>query len=305
MTRIALCSDTHLWFDATQRFGDNGEQLQPWCAEILATLLAEVQAAVPAAILHLGDISCGGGMFNMPDEQFYASLAQGVRAFQNASGGNLYGLPGNHDCPPGGNYVYAEQLLGLATGLGHTLDLPEARLILLNAQGHSPEQIAVALPLDPVYGWVNEAELARLEQALATAGTRPVVIFCHQLLRVWVAEYEWRDFYWLRNADVVLALLARYENVRAVFQGHAHRLDVQFAQLDPNSSQAACCFVVLPALIEYPLGWLQLDFSAEQLQVTHKRLPLAHLAAMSLEQGEDRSWRSGRPEWQSFTIQLT
>jgi 3',5'-cyclic AMP phosphodiesterase CpdA len=305
MTRIALCSDTHLWFGATQRFGVDGEQLQPWSTELLATLLAEVQSVAPAAILHLGDISCGGGMFNMPSEQFYTSLTQGVQAFQQASGGNFYGLPGNHDCPLGGNYSYAEALLGLASGLGHMLDLPEARLILLNAQGHSPEQIRDALPFDPVYGWVSEAELARLEYALATAGERPVLIFCHQLLRAWVAEREWRDFYWLRNADAVLALLARYGNVRGIFQGHAHRLDVQYAPLDPTSSQPDCCFVVLPALIEYPLGWLQLDFSTDQLQVSHKRLPLAQLATMSLEQGADRSWRSGQPEWQNFNIQLT
>jgi hypothetical protein len=175
---------------------------------------------------------------------------------------------------------------------------------LLNAQGHSPEQIATALPLDPVYGWVNEAELARLEYALATAGERPVLIFCHQLLRAWVAERQWKDFYGLRNAEVVLALLARYPNVRGIFQGHAHRLDLQFAQLAPSAKPAACCFVVLPALIEYPLGWLQLDFSADNLQVTHKRLPLTQLATTSLQHGEDRAWRGGQPAWQSFTIPL-
>ena len=80
------------------------------------------------------------------------------------------GLPGNHDFPPeGDSWGYVEAQWGLEAGQGCTLDTPYARLVLLNAQGHSAAQIDAAKPEDPVYGWVNDAELARLDQALATA----------------------------------------------------------------------------------------------------------------------------------------
>ena len=51
------------------------------------------------------------------------------------------------------------------------LDCPAARLVLVNAQGHSREQIESAKPSDPIYGWVSDEELARgldgIEQAVA------------------------------------------------------------------------------------------------------------------------------------------
>jgi hypothetical protein len=191
-------------------------------------------------------------------------------------------------------------LLGLAPNQGTTIDLPEARLILLNTQGHSPEQIAVALPYDPTYGWVNEAELARLAEALQTGDDRSIFIFTHQLLRPWVGPQPWKESYGTANAGAVLELLARSRQVRAVFQAHAHRLDVQQAQLGANN----CWFVVMPAIICYPLAWLQLELSPESVQVSMKRLPLPALADLSRRQGEGHEWRAGRPEWQNFTIPL-
>ena len=57
-----------------------------------------------------------------------------------------------------------------------------------------------------------------------------------------------------RNAAAVTEIMERYGNVHAVFQAHAHRLDVQVLHV----GQRPCHFIVMPAIIEYPLGWLQL-----------------------------------------------
>jgi 3',5'-cyclic AMP phosphodiesterase CpdA len=293
--RIALCSDTHFWPGAIQGFGS---QLQPRSDEILAALLADLKAAQPDIILHLGDLTCGGGSFDMPAATFQPALATLVKELQSV-GAAFYGLPGNHDCLLGEDWAYAEGLLGLGSGLGRTIDTPAARLILLNAQGHDQAQRTAGLPGDPTSGWVHAAELARLEAALASAGSRPVLIFCHQLLHRWQGEQPWADLYGIQNAQAVMAVLARYPNVRAVFQGHAHRLDVQCAPLGDHDGW----FVVLPAVIEYPIAWLDLDLQPGVLHCTLRRLPLPELAEQS-RQVNMTDWRAGRSEWENFTIAL-
>ncbi|MCB0155926.1 MAG: metallophosphoesterase, partial [Anaerolineae bacterium] len=198
-TRLALCSDTHFWPGATRRYGHDEEQLQPWSVPLQAALLAELSAAAPDLILHLGDLTCGGGHFEMPEDEFYTVLAATVQAFASLPA-SFQALPGNHDCPANGDWTFAEQQLGLGPGLGRTIDLPAARLVLLNAQGHSAEQLAAAYPRGPNAGWVNQAELTRLADALATAGERPVLIFSHQLLRPWSGAQPWKELYAIENA---------------------------------------------------------------------------------------------------------
>jgi hypothetical protein len=185
--------------------------------------------------------------------------------------------------------------------MGEIIDTPTARLILLNAQGHSIEQIEAAKPSDPVYGWVSDTELGRLEEALATAGSRPVLLFTHQLLHPWSVGKPWEDFYAIRNAAPVLDLMAQYGNVKAVFQAHAHRLDVQVLHVGDQP----CHFIVIPAIIEYPLGWLYLELTPHTLQVALQRLPLPELADLGGYSGEGQLWRSGESEWAKLKIKLT
>ena len=94
--------------------------------------------------------------------------------------------------------------------------------------------------------------------------------------------------------------MARYKNVRAVFQGHAHRLDVQRVQI----GEVACTFIITPAVIEYPVGWLLLSLEPDCLQVRLQRLPLFDLAETSRSSGEGQTWREGRREWQNLRIEL-
>jgi len=294
--RLALCSDTHFWPGAARRYGHHDDQLQPWSEQIQETLLADLKATPPEFVLHLGDLTCGGGHFEMPDDTFQTVLAATVEAF-SALPSAFYALPGNHDCPAHGDWSFAEQQLGLEPGLGRTIDLPAVRLVLLNAQGHMPEQLAATWPRGPNAGWVNQAELARLDSALATAGNRPVLLFSHQLLRPWVVDAQpWNDLYGIENGADVLAVMARYKNVRAVFQGHAHRVDLHAESIGGET----CWFMVLPAIIEYPMAWLQVDVQADMVRVQVKRLPLPTLAALSRDTGQ--GWRAGKLEWYSFSI---
>lgn len=297
--RIALITDTHYWPGSTQRFGGQGSQLQPWSEQIQQTLLAQIAQAKPDYLFHLGDMTCGGGSFGMGAEPVLQTLASTFAQFTSLHI-PFYALPGNHDSPLGSRWSLFEELAGLEPGIGKSVEWGDLLLVLLHSQGHSPAQIQAALPNDPVVGWVAEAELARLDQTLAAVGDRPVLLFCHQLLHPFGGDQEWREFYEIANRAAVLEILARHANVRAVFQGHAHRLDVQTVSLGGQP----CTFVVAPAIMEYPLAWLLLEVQDQRLTVSLQRLPLPDLAESSRTIGEDISWRAGKPEWETVEVGL-
>ena len=296
---IGLISDTHYWPGSAVRFGSEESQLQPWSAEIQAALMADLAGAKLDLVLHLGDVTCGGGVFGMDLTQVKAVIADTLADFATLPG-DFHIIPGNHDAPLGQPWSFFEQLAGLERGMGRTIDLPQARLILLNAQGHSDEQITAALPNDPVSGWVTDAELARLDRDLAQAGDRPVLIFVHQLLQRWGNPQPWLDYYWVKNAEAVLAIMARHGNVRAVFQGHAHMLDVQ----EIHMGGRPCHFIIAPSLIEYPIAWVHLTLTHDSLHMVLRPLPLPDLHQRSLNAGEGQAWRAGHPEWRDMQISL-
>lgn len=297
--RIGLISDTHYWPGSAHRFGSEHSQLQPWSHAVQAALMAELAEANLDLLIHLGDVTCGGGVFDMPAQEVEQVLAHTLAEWTTLPG-QFHAIPGNHDSPLGQPCSFFEAQAGLGRGLGRTIDLPHARLILLNAQGHTDDQIAAALPNDPIVGWVSDGELARLDRDLAGAGPRPVLLFIHQLLRPWIAAQTWMPYYWVQNADAVLAVMARHGNVRAVFQGHAHMLDVQHAPVGDH----LCHFVIVPALIEYPVAWVQLTLEPAVVRLSLRRLPVPDLRRLSQEAGGGQSWRAGRPEWWDMELEI-
>lgn len=297
-TQIALLTDTHAWPGSQQSFGTEGEQLQPWFQTIHATLLQEIKALSPDILIHLGDFTCGGGTFEMPHADFSHALEL-LSTDYRAAAPQFYGLPGNHDCPAGTNdYSFAEKMLGLTPRTGRTVDTERARLIFVHSQGHSDEEHRTFLPKDPTVGWVADAELERLDQALAEAQDRPVLVFIHQLLQPWANPRPWRDLYAVANSDAVLEIFARHGNVQAVFQGHAHILDVQEKMVGENPIH----FIVTPSSIQFPLGWLYLTLTPASLHVQYRPLPLPELAERSRTAGVGSDWRAGDPAWHDFTV---
>lgn len=296
---IGLVSDTHYWPGSTVRFGSEESQLQPWSAEIQTALMTELAGAKLDLLLHLGDVTCGGGVFGMEPAHVQSVIADTLADFATLPGA-FCAIPGNHDTPLGQPWSFFEQQAGLERGLGRTIDLPQARLILLNAQGHSDAQIVAALPNDPISGWVSNDELSRLDRDLADAGERPVLLFVHQLLQRWSGTQTWVDYYWVENAEAVLAVMARHGNVRVVFQGHAHMLDVQ----ETHVGGRPCHFIIVPSLIEYPIAWMHLALTQDTLHMTLHPLPLLDLRQRGLNAGEGQAWRAGRPEWRDIQITL-
>jgi Icc protein len=298
-TRLALVTDTHICQATAPMVEESGKVLLlDQSAALHALVLDAVQRAEVDRLVHLGDQTCGGGYFDMPADEFDATL-RCLHDGYTALGLPVHVLPGNHDCPPGGGgWSGFESLWGMARGTGHTVDLGVARLVLVNAQGHDDAQINAARPDDPVYGWVSDAELARVDAALAEAGARPVVVGIHQLLRPWAAAEPFQDFYLVKNSGAVLEVLARHGNVRAVLQGHAHLYEVQHAPLGGRSVP----FIIAPAVIETPLAWLLLEVGTDGLTVELRRLPRDESVARSLALSHGQGWRAGSPAWQRITI---
>lgn len=299
---IGIVSDTHYWHRPTPVVTKEGAiQLQQWSEELMATLLVELQRSEVTQVLHLGDITCGGGTYAMPAAEFADTLASLHQRFENASMPFAV-LPGNHDrLPDTGSLDEFSRLWNTAPGSGLTIDVPEARLVLLNSQGHPLDVLASTPGGDPVNGWVNDAELARLDAALATAGSRPVLLFCHQLLHPWSSDAEWQDFYGIGNAGAVLEILRRYGNICAVFQGHAHRLDLQQVALTPDRTTL---FAVVPSIIDYPVAWVRLELAGQTATLSLQPLPLPAIAELSRDSGTGQAWRKGRPEWWNYTFSL-
>lgn len=298
---IGLCADTHYW-PAGENFvtSDGSLQLQGATEHLLTALLEDLRKAQLDLVLHLGDLTCGGGTYEMSPDVFATTVADMSRIYQGIDV-PVYVLPGNHDSLPGsGGWSFFNETWGLQPGLGSTIDLPLVRLVLLNSHGHSPDQIAQADEFDPVYGWVSDQELQRLEDALRTAGDRPVLVFTHQLLAPWSNHTQWRDFYAVRNADAVCEVMSRHANLPAVFQAHAHRFDVRQVKLGRYERT----FVILPSLIEYPIAWVRLDIAPGQLRMRLQQLPLPELQEASRSSGTGQEWRAGRPEWRDLTIPL-
>jgi len=298
-TTIAICSDSHYWPQSPVLTTPDGAiQLQNESREIIALFLEEVHSLGATHLFHLGDLTCGGGTYHMPREEFAAALIELRDAFDR-SGLSIHAVPGNHDSMPGvGGWGDFLSLFPPNHGSGHLIDTPEARLIMLNTAGHSLKEIVTSPERDPVYGHVSAEELARLKDALATAD-RPVILFLHQLLLPWSGHQGWMPFYGVRNAAEVLKILAQYGNVRAVFQGHAHRYDVRKERLGERET----LFFVIPSLIQYPLAWVQLTLTADGAEVRLRCLPTDERQRRA-NPGGAQQWRCGRSEWKQLIIPL-
>lgn len=301
-TVLGIVTDTHYWRRSEPTVTSDGAvQLQHCSDQILDTLVAELQAGQVDQIIHLGDMVCGGGGYTMLGDEFDAALAH-VHQRLHTANITVMALPGNHDAHPGlGDLRRFHTLWQYEAGLGKTIDLPQARLILLNAMGHTPEQIAAAPDRDPVYGFVSAAELARLDDALSSADGRPVLIFAHQLLAPWSGGLHWRDYFGISNAGEVMAVLERYAGVRAIIQGHAHRLDIQERTIYQNER---CIFGIVPATIEYPVAWTRLSLSSTEGRLQLKRLPLPEISVLSELSGNGQRWRQGVPTWWDYHFPL-
>lgn len=114
-------------------------------------------------------------------------------------------LAGNHD-----ERVALHKVCVKTDWLVPVSDVGQWRIVMLDS--------SVA---DQVYGQLAEDQLEILEQALRTAGERHVLLAVHH--HSLPINSQWMDQIGLHNADQLLSIISRYNNVRAVMCGHVHQ----------------------------------------------------------------------------------
>ena len=305
---IGLVTDTHFWPAAPQTFGEGGRQLQPHSRLLCDLLVQDMRGQALDMAVHLGDITCGGGGYGMPDADVERTLLW-LRARLDALDCPVRFLPGNHDAPLGHTCRATEAALGLPPAQGAGVSYPERgwHVEMINAQGHSQEEVDRVLrdeedpQKDPTFGLAAAVELERLARSLNQARELNVIACCHQLLQPLSKGRTPRGAKMMvRNRQAILDLLAAHGKVRAVFQGHAHIHDRQTLPLGNH----ACAFVVVPALIQWPVAWLRLVLDNGSLALHWRRLPVDRaLVAQSrraLEADRSASPPASRPWRMAF-----
>ena len=112
-------------------------------------------------------------------------------------------LPGNHDLPERMRQVAPARMDG-AVEYGNWL------ILLLDSSVRNE-----------VGGALADSELARLEQVLAGAGDRHVLVCLHH--HPIASGCEWLDTQQVSNSDAFFAVIDRFPQVRAVLWGHIHQ----------------------------------------------------------------------------------
>lgn len=189
--RLVQFTDTHL-------FGDAAEDLRGVAS--LPALRACVAHALPA--IKMADALLVTGDVVQDDPAGYAHLRQVLSSLARP----VLCIPGNHD-----DVALFRRELGRAPFvLDPHVDFEGWRIVLLD----SVKPGAASGRLAPV-------ALAALEQSLASAGDRHVMICLHhQPIRM---RSAWLDRVGLENADEFFALVDRFPQVRAIVWGHVHQ----------------------------------------------------------------------------------
>lgn len=188
---LVQLSDSHLFAEADGRLlgMDTRDSLQQVIQRVL-----EEQVQVDL-LLATGDISQDGS----------AESYQRFRQMTAAIPGAQRWFAGNHD-----DMSVMHQVCTGTDLLEPVIDMSGWRIILLDSS--IPGSVA---------GQLDAGQLALLEQSLASAGDRHVLIsFHHHPISV---GCRWLEPIGLRNPAALFAVLDRYPRVKAVLWGHVHQ----------------------------------------------------------------------------------
>jgi len=188
---VVQLTDAHL-------FGDpQGAMLGLNTRDSLRHVVAQVRRERPRVDLLLctGDLSQDGSV----------AAYEAFRDLTATCGTRARWLPGNHD-----DRRVMAQLAGSDELLQQVTDIGAWRIVMLDSTVRGA-----------AHGWLDEAQLALLDQALDGAGGRHcLVCLHHQPVDIGCA---WMAPIGLRNADSLFQCLRAHPQVRALLWGHVHQ----------------------------------------------------------------------------------
>lgn len=189
--RLVQITDTHL------NGPEDGHLLGMKTLHSMNCVLDIVRSEQPRmdAILVTGDLAQDGSI------RAYQHLHNALSDFPCP----VFWFEGNHDNP-----ASLQQVANGTEHLHRIVRTPHWQLILLNSQ-----------VVGSVYGHLAEDQLQLLEQSLQERpDLHTLISFHHHPLPM---GSRWIDTIGLRNADDLLAIVRRHNNVRCVLWGHVHQ----------------------------------------------------------------------------------
>lgn len=188
---VLQLTDSHLFADAQQRL-------------LGIDTLASLNAVIDLALQECPQIDLVLATGDIAQDAVTASYQRFVDAVTRIPRA-CHWIPGNHDDAA----LMAE--LGREQGLSRSwVDLGAWRIVLLDS----------SVP-GKVSGWLADDQLARLDEALASAGQRHILVCLHH--HPVPIGSDWMEPLGLGNADQLFARLDADQRVRAILWGHIHQ----------------------------------------------------------------------------------
>lgn len=190
--KLLQITDTHL-------FADAGKDL------LGIKTVASYDAIIKHAAKYAGQcaaVLCTGDLSQDHSAQSYVDFSDRIKTLEMP----CYWLPGNHDMQE----IMLPSLL--AEGLAQTKQIISEhwQIILLDSQ-------VSGVP----YGHLSESQLSFLEKKLQEYPEKHTLIAVHH--HVLPVGAAWLDQHILKNNDQFIALISKFDNVKAVLSGHVHQ----------------------------------------------------------------------------------
>lgn len=219
--------------------GADGELLGVNTRDSLDAVLARIaeDGQQPDLVLATGDLAQDASV------EAYTHFKQKMAAF----GCPVSWFPGNHDAR-----ASMQAVVGDGDELRKVVRLGDWQFILLDS-----------LVEGKVHGWLADAELKLLEDALsATPNVHTLVSLHHHPIDI---DCRWLDKIGLHNRDVFLDILDQHDQVKGVLWGHIHQqLDTQRRGV-PYYATPSTCIQFLPRSDDFAIDevapgyrWLRL-----------------------------------------------
>ena len=193
--RVVQITDTHLFRDPRAALLKLNTQ---YSFEKVVELMAAKEANIDL-ILATGDIAQDAS------EEAYLRFGDAMQSFEAP----FYWIPGNHD-----RRRVMKNLDQYQDAFTNLVSFSNWQVILLDSS-----------VIGEVHGHLSERELAHLEKSLQEASTNPQIEHCLVCLHhnPLPGSAVWMDGIGLHNDEAFLAIIDRFDFVRAVVYGHIHQ----------------------------------------------------------------------------------
>ena len=273
--RIAVASDLHLNPDDTKK-GKEATAVQ-YNMELVDALLWDAKQQGAEMILLTGDLVNGGRYAR------HAALTAKLKQAE-ASGLDVYVLPGNHDLAPVtqtefaafyADYGYGEAFSRDTASLSYCVVRDGLMLLMMDTAGYSIGAIDLTEPPGDEEAFLSEETLRWAEDMLKKAEEDDLRVLCAGHFNLLPEISRRHDSgYYVENGPKFAALLQRH-SVPLYLSGHMHLRAVY--------REEGLTELLTEYLLSYPTGYSMLDLTDKGIQYRPRRIDVDAWAAQAGE----------------------